>query len=204
MSDSMVRIRRMSGADLERVLEIAESLREAPHWVAAAYAAALDEEHEPRRVAVVAERDPGRDLSTCESGVGQTSGAKAPDRSAAGDAGTEVPAYQSPTYESAACHASKLLVVGFAVAAIVVGEAELETIAVVESEQRRRVGGQLLRALLDELKTQQVRNLNLEVRASNHRALGFYGAHGFEETGRRLRYYAEPEEDAVLMRFRLA
>ena len=43
----------------------------------------------------------------------------------------------------------------------------------------------------------------LEVRASNQRALDFYRSLGWEETGRRPRYYADPEEDAVLMGLKL-
>jgi ribosomal-protein-alanine acetyltransferase len=180
----------MSMADLERVLEIAASLREAPRWAAATYAAAMDAMNTPRRIALVAEWDSGRDLESCENAEKQTPGAKAHARLAGSDAGTEVPAY---------CP-SRFGVVGFAVAAVVAGEAELETIAVVADGQRRGVGGLLLRALVDELKTAQASELNLEVRASNQVALGFYRQQGFEEAGRRPRYYADPEEDAVLMK----
>jgi ribosomal-protein-alanine acetyltransferase len=216
-----VRIRHMSVADLERVLEIAEGLPLAPHWPASAYAAAMDAMNTPRRVALVAGWDSGEDLESCESAEKQTAGAKARvasaglvpglksrptartslsaackahARFAGSDAGTEVPAY---------CP-SRFGVVGFAVVAVVAGEAELETIAVAADGQRRGVGGWLLRALVDELKTAQVSELNLEVRASNQMALGFYRKQGFEEAGRRPRYYADPEEDAVLMRLRLA
>jgi len=41
------------------------------------------------------------------------------------------------------------------------------------------------------------------VRASNQNALGFYRSFGFSESGRRSRYYADPEEDAVLMSLKL-
>jgi ribosomal-protein-alanine acetyltransferase len=172
-----VRIRRMSDADLECVLKIAEGLREAPQWTAAAYLAAMDAENVPPRVALVAECDAERDLELCESTEKQT-------------AETKVPAYPP----------AKFRVVGFAVAAVIAGEAELETIAVSDSEQRRGVGGHLLRALVEEVRTQHAKSLHLEVRASNLAALQFYHAQGFEETGRRRRYYADPEEDAVLMR----
>ena len=37
-----MRVRRMSPEDLDRVMEIAESLKEAPHWTRASYLAALD------------------------------------------------------------------------------------------------------------------------------------------------------------------
>ena len=93
---------------------------------------------------------------------------------------------------------------GLLVAALLPPEAELETIAVAAEGQRRGVGGLLLRALVDKLRTVLVSELNLEVRASNRAALQFYCRYGFEESGRRTRYYADPEEDAVLMKLRLA
>lgn len=94
-------------------------------------------------------------------------------------------------------------VAGFLVASLLTPEAELETIAVAAEGQRRGVGSLLLNALLEELRTEEVCQLILEVRASNRAALGFYGALGFKETGRRPRYYIDPEEDAVLMGLRL-
>jgi ribosomal-protein-alanine N-acetyltransferase len=51
-------MRRMTPADLDQVIEIAESLKEAPHWPRAAYLAALDPEAARRRIALVAE-EPG-------------------------------------------------------------------------------------------------------------------------------------------------
>jgi ribosomal-protein-alanine N-acetyltransferase len=92
---------------------------------------------------------------------------------------------------------------GFLVAALLPPEAELETIAVAAEGQRRGVGGLLLRALIDEVRAERVNELILEVRASNQAALNFYRKHGFQESGRRLRYYADPEEDAVLMKMKL-
>jgi hypothetical protein len=55
-----VRIRRMSEADVDRVMEIGERLAEAPNWLASAYAEAVDPKHIPRRIALVAE-DPESD-----------------------------------------------------------------------------------------------------------------------------------------------
>ncbi len=40
---------------------------------------------------------------------------------------------------------------------------------------------------------------HLEVRASNRAAIGLYNSFGFNESGRRQRYYSDPIEDAVLM-----
>ena len=55
MSPSLtaVRIRRMSPEDLDRVMEIAASLKEAPRWPREAYRAALDQDAAPRRIALV-------------------------------------------------------------------------------------------------------------------------------------------------------
>jgi [ribosomal protein S18]-alanine N-acetyltransferase len=88
---------------------------------------------------------------------------------------------------------------GFLVASLLPPEAELETIAVAAEGQRRGVGVLLLNALTKELRAEKVSKLILEVRASNVPALGFYAVFGFRESGRRPRYYADPEEDAVLM-----
>jgi ribosomal-protein-alanine N-acetyltransferase len=43
----------------------------------------------------------------------------------------------------------------------------------------------------------------LEVRASNAAAIALYSSAGFEGVGRRVRYYARPIEDAVVMKLGL-
>lgn len=90
-------------------------------------------------------------------------------------------------------------VVGFVVASLVAGEAELESIAVASEAQRRGIGGQLLGHLLTALKKLSVTRVNLEVRATNLPALALYRRHGLREAGRRVAYYGDPVEDAVLM-----
>jgi ribosomal-protein-alanine N-acetyltransferase len=94
-------------------------------------------------------------------------------------------------------------VVGFAVASLLPPEGELETIAVVPTAQRQGVARRLFAELTAELRAAQITEVNLEVRASNHQALGLYRRLGFAETGRRVRYYHDPVEDAVLMRLRI-
>ena len=90
--------------------------------------------------------------------------------------------------------------VAFAVAVVLAPEAELESIAVVSSRQRHGLGRRLMAALMEELKRAEVNELMLEVRESNLAAIEFYRKLGFAETGRRARYYADPVEDAVLMK----
>lgn len=147
-----LRIRRMTAADLDRVIEIATSLPQAPHWPRNAYLIALSQQAPVRRVALVAEET--------KTGV----------------------------------------VAGFAVASVMPPEAELETIAVAGELQRRGVARRLFTVLAEELRRQDVRETMLEVRASNSQAQAFYRSLGFAEAGRRPRYYADPVEDAVLMR----
>lgn len=144
------RIRAMSAGDLPRVMEIAENLKDAPHWTPAAWEAVLDPTT-TRRIALVAE-----------------------------DARTGT-------------------VQGFVVAAVQLPEAELESIAVAPERQRQGWGRRLFGALAGELWRCGVVEVHLEVRASNEAAQALYAQLGFAETGRRPRYYAAPEEDAVLL-----
>lgn len=95
-------------------------------------------------------------------------------------------------------------VLGFTVASLLPPQAELETIAVAAENQRQGLGKQLFRALAVELKTEGANELLLEVRPSNRPALAFYGSLGFVQSGLRPGYYADPIEDAVLMRLPLA
>jgi len=197
----------MSAADLARVLEIGESLQEAPKWPVATYVAALDPLNLPRRIALVAEW--GSPLK----GHGFSRAAGGPNNDAA--LAAEVMQVAEGTFpqglKPSAPHQTHIgaaeaapfqnsgPVVGFAVASLVAPEAELETMGVASEGQRRGVGARLLQALVEELRAERVTELMLEVRASNCGALAFYRARGFRETGRRVRYYADPEEDAVLM-----
>ena len=91
------------------------------------------------------------------------------------------------------------VVTGFAIASFLPPQAELESIAVLAADQRRGIGRKLFSFLVDELRAASASEFLLEVRASNQKALGFYRSLGWSEAGRRPRYYADPEEDAVLM-----
>jgi [ribosomal protein S18]-alanine N-acetyltransferase len=95
-------------------------------------------------------------------------------------------------------------VLGFVCASLVPPEAELESIAVAPRVQRQGIGRRLLASLVTELRTSGISELHLEVRASNRQAIRFYEAQNFIQTGVRPRYYADPEEDAVLMTLSLA
>ena len=88
---------------------------------------------------------------------------------------------------------------GFAVASLLPPQAELEIIAVAAKSQRHGLGQSLFHGVARELRAAGAGDLLLEVRASNRAAEEFYHSLGFVEIGRRLRYYADPIEDAVLL-----
>jgi ribosomal-protein-alanine N-acetyltransferase len=92
---------------------------------------------------------------------------------------------------------------GFAVASVTAPEAELESIAVASRWQRGGIARALFEAVVRELRGAEVTEVLLEVRPSNAAARGLYAALGFAEAGRRASYYADPVEDALVLRLRL-
>lgn len=94
-------------------------------------------------------------------------------------------------------------IVGFAAATLLPdgqqNQAELDSIAVHPNARRRGVGGVLLRSVLTWAAEQGARRLALEVRAENEPAIRLYQRLGFIVEGRRRGYYADPEEDALLL-----
>ncbi|MFN2168596.1 MAG: GNAT family N-acetyltransferase, partial [Anaerolineae bacterium] len=61
------------------------------------------------------------------------------------------------------------------------------------------LGEWLLLALMDEMEAQGARITTLEVRISNAKARALYEHLGFQEEGRRHRYYSDNGEDALIM-----
>jgi ribosomal-protein-alanine N-acetyltransferase len=92
---------------------------------------------------------------------------------------------------------------GFAVASLLPPEGELEVIAISQERQRLGLGRLLLGALLEHVRRAGVVELLFEVRASNLAAMGLYREFGFRQVGSRAGYYANPVEDAMLMRLEL-
>jgi len=88
--------------------------------------------------------------------------------------------------------------VGFVIALAAGHEWELENIAVAASSRRRGVATALLGALIAQASANRAQSLFLEVRASNAAARALYGRLGFAECGRRLAYYQNPAEDAIV------
>ena len=89
---------------------------------------------------------------------------------------------------------------GFAIAWHVETEGELANLAVGPEHRRKGIGLALLDAVTTDALGRGTSELYLEVRESNSAARELYGAAGFEEVGRRKRYYRRPEEDALILR----
>jgi ribosomal-protein-alanine acetyltransferase len=150
-----VQVRPMTLSDLDRVIEIADGLKEAPKWPRRAYLDVLEPDARPVRLALVAEL-------------------------------------------------SSLGVLGFGITTLIPPQAEIETIAVGAEFQRQGIARKLFDQIASDLKRMQITEVMLEVRASNHSAQAFYRALGFGQSGHRIRYYADPEEDALLLQLLLA
>ncbi|MHB1222607.1 MAG: ribosomal protein S18-alanine N-acetyltransferase [Gemmatimonadaceae bacterium] len=93
------------------------------------------------------------------------------------------------------------VVAGYLVAWFVAGEGEIANIAVHPDWRRRGVGTALLDDILSAARAADVHAMYLEVRASNSAAQALYASRGFLPVGRRRRYYVDPVEDALLLRW---
>jgi ribosomal-protein-alanine N-acetyltransferase len=89
---------------------------------------------------------------------------------------------------------------GFLIAKGIAAEWELENIAIASPARRRGLGTRLLGEFLDHVRAQCASTVFLEVRESNRAARSLYEKWAFEETGRRFRYYQNPDEDAIVYR----
>jgi len=88
---------------------------------------------------------------------------------------------------------------GFAGLWLVVDEAHVVTVAVRPTLRRAGYGRLLVHGLLELARAEGMANATLECRESNEAARSLYRDYGFYEVGRRHRYYADNNEDAVIM-----
>ena len=92
---------------------------------------------------------------------------------------------------------------GFVIARLASGECELENIGVVPHLQGHGAGTLLMESLIAAAREHNINSIHLEVRESNTAARALYVKCGFASTGRRPKYYSNPEEDAVLYSIQL-
>jgi ribosomal-protein-alanine N-acetyltransferase len=95
---------------------------------------------------------------------------------------------------------------GYGVLGIAAGEAHVLNLCIAPEAEGHGHGRRLLRALLRVARGGGAMRVFLEVRPSNPRAIALYHAEGFNEIGRRPRYYPAPNhgrEDAIVMALEL-
>ena len=90
--------------------------------------------------------------------------------------------------------------VGWCCCRYVRDEAELLKISVAERWRHRSVATLMLAALEEQLRAVDTCCLYLEVRAENQPAISFYLRSGFTVTGRRINYYSQPRDDALMFK----
>ncbi len=96
-------------------------------------------------------------------------------------------------------------VIGYGVLSVAAGEAHVLNVCVDPQRQGRGHGRRLLRSLLRLARGHGAQRVFLEVRPSNPQAIALYFDEGFNEIGRRPRYYParDGREDAIVMAIEL-
>jgi ribosomal-protein-alanine N-acetyltransferase len=97
-------------------------------------------------------------------------------------------------------------IVGYGVLSIAAEEAHVLNLCTAPECEGHGLGGRMLQALLRIARGGGAQRVFLEVRPSNPRAIALYERSGFNEIGRRPRYYpaaANGREDAIVMAMEL-
>ena len=92
---------------------------------------------------------------------------------------------------------------GFIAYWVVSDEIHLHNIAVRTDLRRRGYASELLRDMVRDARERSAKVVWLEVRSGNLPAIALYRDLGFEQVGIRRNYYADNDEDAVIMALRL-
>ena len=91
------------------------------------------------------------------------------------------------------------LITGFIGVWMLPDEMHIVTIAVRDSHRRQGIGEMLLIAALHLAREETQPMVTLEVRVSNDAAIQLYQKYGFEQVGRRPRYYSDNHDDAYIL-----
>ncbi|HOP30561.1 MAG TPA: ribosomal protein S18-alanine N-acetyltransferase [Spirochaetota bacterium] len=89
------------------------------------------------------------------------------------------------------------LITGYAIAWIIAGELQINSIAVKNNYKRLGLGRMMLDYLINSNSSEKISAIYIDVRKNNTDALNFYKSSGFIETGLRKNYYGD--DDAILM-----
>ena len=82
-------------------------------------------------------------------------------------------------------------------------QADIINIGVLKNYQRKGIGSLLLNEFLINAKELKIKTVWLEVRESNTDARNFYRLNGFVQVQKRINFYTQPSEDALVMRLEL-
>jgi [ribosomal protein S18]-alanine N-acetyltransferase len=96
-------------------------------------------------------------------------------------------------------------IIGYGILNAAAGEAHILNLCIAPEAQGEGHGRRLLHRLVDLARWHRVERVYLEVRPSNPRAIDLYHSEGFNEIGRRPRYYPAKQgrEDAIVMAMEL-
>jgi len=91
-------------------------------------------------------------------------------------------------------------IIGFIVGVPIRSEnARILMLSISESQRRQNIGSKLLEQFLKEATLQNIKNIELEVRTDNNKAIKFYQKHGFDITEKLSKFY-QNGEDAYTMK----
>jgi ribosomal-protein-alanine acetyltransferase len=91
-------------------------------------------------------------------------------------------------------------VAGYVILLAVLDDSEILNIAVSPDSRGRSIGSALLDAAISRAIEAGAREMFLEVREANAAARALYESRGFAEVSRRVAYYRNPVEDALVLR----
>jgi len=94
-------------------------------------------------------------------------------------------------------------IVGYLCFWVVGEEAHILNLAVHPDRQRQGIATHLLRYGVNHCRKKGTREITLEVRRSNYKAISLYRNFQFQPRGIRRRYYSDSREDAVIMGLQL-
>lgn len=100
-------------------------------------------------------------------------------------------------YYIAACIDGEI--VGYGGMWVIMDEAHITTLGVAKKYRGRKIGEQVLIALLEEAMRHKARRATLEVRESNIVAQNLYRKYGFQPAAIRRGYYTDNHENAIVM-----
>lgn len=90
-------------------------------------------------------------------------------------------------------------VVGYAGMWKIINEGHITNIAVAPGYRRHKIASALLNKLMETSVSSGITEMTLEVRESNFAALALYKKFGFEIKGKRIKYYSDNDETALIM-----